>query len=255
MQLTCSDCGEKITPENINIQQMVAVCSDCGTVFQFDITDASKVKRRKAKAPQHLLVNETDADLHLAFRTNFRLDQNEAFLTSIIMGVVFTFVTMLLISKFLAGGVMVLMPLVFGLAAVALYYNMTVIAFNKTHIEMDVDEIRVSRRPIPSLLEQPNTVNLDGIVAFNYEETATSKKNGYDTPRYRVWAETIDGRRKLIVTDLIEDYALYLTQKLNVQLENERDVSRLVDEVNIEQPAQEEQIDNHTRTSATSHSE
>jgi hypothetical protein len=229
MQLICPHCGKPVAAENINIQRMAAVCPSCHTVFQFDpsVSD-SKTKRRKIKQPKQITSSESDNQLTIAFRTNFRLDQNEAFLATAGFSGLFTFMTILVASQSDA----TIVTLGFGLFTLMLYYLLALVAFNKTHIEISDEEISVSRKPLPNLLTQPNTISLSEIEIVRYEETAASKKEGYDTPRYNVWAERVDGNRKLIVSDVIEDYAVFISQRLNeeLDLDSEPDVSRLSDD-------------------------
>lgn len=222
MRLICPECGEQIAAENINVQQMIAVCSACDTVFRFDPPE-SKIKRRKVRQPEHLTLRDTD-DLHLAYRTNFRLDKNETFISSAIGSVFLTFVTVMLTGKYLSGETSVLIPIAFGLVAVFLYYWLALIVFNKTHIDMDDDTISVSRKPVPGLFNQPHAVNLSGIVAIQCEETPASKKEAYDTPRYSVWAEREDSSRKIVVTDVTEEYAFFIAQRLEERLDDDTDL-------------------------------
>ncbi len=243
MQLNCPSCDTQIAAENINIQQMAAVCPACATIFQFELAEP-KIKRRKAKPPGDLYINESDTRLHIAFRTNFRLDKNEAFLSSAIMSIVFTFVSFLLAGEFLAGDVTLWVPLIFGLSTLFLYYWLALILYNKTHIVLGDEDIQVSRQPLPNPLEQTTTMSLTGISTVNYEETPTSKKEGFDTPRFRVWANMIDGRHKMIVNDVIEEYALFITQSLNAHLETDPDTSRLVDAER--EPANHNRLDSET---------
>jgi hypothetical protein len=118
----------------------------------------------------------------------------------------------------LADGKPIILPLIFAGVSLVLFYYAALVAFNKTHIDLDNTRIRVSRRPLPNPLDQAHDLRLSGITAVRVEETRTSKKEGYDTPRYRVWAETEDGGQKLIVNDVIEDYAQFIAQTLNEYL-------------------------------------
>lgn len=232
MQLTCPECGEQIKAENINIHDMVAVCSVCNTVFKFKFPE-NKPKRRKVQQPQQMTVEEGD-DLQIAYRTNFRLDKDETFLSSLLASVFFTFFTLLTISESLSGDKAVLIPFIFGLLTVSLYYWLSLIVFNKTHIDMTDVSIRVSRQPLPTFLNQTREINLSGVVSIISEETTASKKEAYDTPRYNVWANLHDGSRKVIVSDVTEDYGVFIAQRLNDHLEldmddTQLDVSRLED--------------------------
>lgn len=232
MQLKCPDCGAPVPSENINIQRMTAVCPSCHAVFQFDPpASKTKIKHRKVKQPQQIASIESDGHVTIAFRTNFRLERNQAFTTSALMSVVFTFMTILMASKAFVNPQATLVTAGFGLLSLFLYYRLALVVYNKTAIEISDEEIKVSRKPLPNFLSQPNTINLAGIEIIRYEETVASRKEGYDTPRYNVWAEVVDGNRKLIVGDVIEDYAVFISQRLNelLDLESAPDTTRLLD--------------------------
>lgn len=226
MQVNCPNCGEKVTAENINIQRMTAVCAACDTVFPFDLPEA-KAKRRKVKQPAKITLHDTEA-LHMEFWTNFRLERSEAVIGSMVGGASMTFVALLMIA---VGRVPFVAPLVMLLIASAFFYWLALTVVNKTHIEMTEDTIKVTRKPLPNLLNQGYEVPLAGIKAIKYEETALSQKEAYDTPRYRVWAEMADGSRRTIVNDVTEDYAVFVAQCLDERLhsDDDLDTSRLED--------------------------
>ena len=228
MQVICPNCGEKVPATNINIQKMTAVCPACDTVFSFDVPETQKAKRRKVKRPARLVLND-DATLHMAFWTNFRLDKNGDFLSSAMMSGSMGFIALLLIAT---GKAPLILTLGFVLIALAFVYRLVLTALNKTHIEMDEDTIKVTRKPLPNPFNQGHEVPLAGVAAIKYEETALSKKEAYDTPRYQVWAETADGSRRNIVNDVTEDYAVFIAQHLQerLQIDADLDVSRLEDD-------------------------
>ncbi|MEZ4667904.1 MAG: hypothetical protein R3E39_08320 [Anaerolineae bacterium] len=250
MQLTCPNCGTHVPADKVNIQQMVAVCPSCDSVFKFE-PPQEKIKRRKVKPPPQLIVPETDGDTHLAFRTNFRLDRSENFISYTILSLSFTVITVLMLTKFQASNTTgVIVTGVFALISLLLYYGLALMAYNKTHIEMDDTRITVSRKPLPNPFNHTQDIGLAGVVAIRCEETPISKEKGFDTPRNNVWAETEDARRKMIVTDVTEDYALFITQYLNEHLElaDDVDVTHLTDN---EAAADHEQLSNslvQTRT-------
>lgn len=222
MQLTCPNCSEHIHAENINVQEMVAVCSNCHTVFPFK-SPAEKDKRRKVKQPQQLALRDADT-LEMKFRTNWRLGSNQEFRGTSVGSVAMAFVSLLLFSEAANGEVSFILPLGFVLIAMTLLYRATLIAYNSTHIEMDDEKISVSRKPLLTLARQ-NDISLHGVEAIKCDETPISKKRNYDLPRYHVWAETVDGSRRPIVTDVTEEYAYFITQRLQERLHY--DVSHL----------------------------
>jgi hypothetical protein len=231
MQVTCPNCGEKVTAENINIQKMTAVCAACDTVFSFDLPEVRKAKRRKTKQPANLTLHDDADTLQIEFRTNFRLDKNEAFLASITGGFAFMMVVVALLL-FSDGDSPLILTGSFFAVALILFYGVALIVLNKTHIKMDEESIEVTRGPLPNPLNQGHEVSLAGVTAIKYEETALSKKEAYDTPRYQVWAETEDSTRRTIVNDVTEDYAVFIAQRLEERLQTdaEIDVSHLEDD-------------------------
>jgi hypothetical protein len=251
MQLICPHCGKPVSAENINIQRMAAVCPACHTVFQFDPSEsASKTKRRKIKQPPQITSYERDEQVTIAFRTNFRLDKNEAFLSSAGFSVLFTFITIMMMVTGKSDAA--LFSPIFGFFALFFYYVTALVAYNKTYIDISDDQITVTRKPLPNPLTQADTISLAGIESIGYEETAASKKEGYDTPRFNVWAEIVDGKRRLIVGDVVEDYAVFISQRLNelLDVDSELDVSRLSDDE--WQAGDERTTDEHIRQSKSS---
>lgn len=217
MQLVCPACGSQVPTEHINIHKMAAACPVCNTVFQFD-TPEVKPKRRKVKQPNKLILRDTDEKLHMEFRTNFRLDRNQAFRVSLFAGVGLTILMIIQLGQYLAGEGVLFLLLLLPLVAILHFYRLSLLVYNRTHIDMDEKDITVSRQPLPSL--SPATkINLSGVVAFHSEETATSIKEAYDTPRYRVMAEYADGSRRIIVNDMVEDYGYFIAQRLEERLE------------------------------------
>ena len=137
MHVNCPNCGEKVTAENINIQKMTAVCGACDTVFRFDLPEA-KAKRRKAKQPARIVLRDAET-LQMEFRTNFRLDRNEAFISSIFGITSLTLIALLLFGQQKSP---FFLPFAFLLGALGFFYWLMLIVFNKTHIEMDENAIK-----------------------------------------------------------------------------------------------------------------
>ncbi|MDE2820028.1 MAG: hypothetical protein OXI40_09875 [Chloroflexota bacterium] len=222
MQINCPNCNHAIKAEQINIQRMVALCDECSSVFDIS-TQRSKVKRRKVKRPPHLRILMEDP-LHLAFRTNFRLDKSESFQTSAILSGIFSLLTLLMTGLVLEGEVPIFLPFMFMAMAIAAIYSLATNTYNQCHICMEEDAIRVSRAPLPSLT-QARQISLDGVESFAVEETSASQREGYDTPRYHVWAKYAGGDRRLVIGDLTDEYASYIASQLNQRLMPEQAAS------------------------------
>lgn len=240
MQLICPNCGENITAENINIHDKVAVCSHCNHLFSFNVSESTqKQKRRKVHQPQNMTVTEHDETLSLAYRTNFRLDKDEPFLSSLLMGILFGMMTIVTTGELINEGALFTIPLLFGVVSILAFYRLALIVFNQTVIDMDAESIAISRQPLPSLANITNKMSTYNIKSIDSEETEVSKKEAYDTPRYHVWATMMDGSRKVIVKDVTEEYGIFIAQYLNENLQHadenveQINTSRLADAVTI----------------------
>lgn len=230
MQLTCPTCGERIPAQQINVQQMTAVCPTCHEVFGFQSPHPpTRSSRRKAKQPEHLTMRDADV-LRLSFRTNFRLDRSEAFFNGLTGSMIFSLAAMSTLNAYFLVGAPLIMPLLFALGTVGMYYRLALLLYNQTHIVMDDDTLRVSRQPLPSLVDDTRTIHLSGVVGFSCEETPISIERQYDTPRYTVWARYADGTREMVVQDVIADYGYFITQQLEERLYDTPDVSRLAEQ-------------------------
>ena len=236
MQLTCPNCQAVIAAENINIQQMTAVCAACDAVFQFDPPQAHQ-KRRKLKQPDNFELHESTDRLHMAFRTNFRLDKDDNFIGAAVLSVVFPFLTLLMLTGIFSGDdIPLLIPLMFTAVSLGAWYWLAVRLYNKTHIDADEYSIQVQRKPLPGAVNQSRMIDLGGVDAIHVEETQKSKSEGYDTPRYRIWAERQDRRQETIVTDIIEPYASFVAQRLQSHLEevseyDDFDIENLIEDI------------------------
>lgn len=220
-QLTCPNCGGIVTAAHINIQQMTAICPHCSHLFQFEPPQA-KAKRRKVKQPEGLALYDGPDALRMDFRTNFRLDRNQLFANAALLAVMMTVLTVIMVTT----GAVLEVPLVTlatALTAGAGYYASALIAYNQTELRMDDRRIIVTRGPVPNPLAQPTVVELSDVEAIRYEETAISIREQYDTPRYHVWAERVDGSQERILTDMVDDYAAFISQRLNERLAEDRE--------------------------------
>ncbi|MBI5959670.1 MAG: hypothetical protein HY866_13090, partial [Chloroflexi bacterium] len=68
MQIHCENCGTIVPAANINIQEKLAVCPQCGSVFSFAAHLTRKAPLRKLKRPSKIAVIEEENTLEIGFR-------------------------------------------------------------------------------------------------------------------------------------------------------------------------------------------
>ena len=230
MQPVCPQCQQPVEAEQVNIQQMVALCPVCSSIFELR-PGLQRRKTRKVQQPTGLQLNDGDP-LTFKFRTNFRLDKNEYFINSAILSVVFSLMTILMIALNLEGEVPVFLPMLFAIMALGALYWLGSIAWNHTEIAASENSLMVSRRPLP-VTSSSRVMDLTDVETFYAEETVASQREGYDTPRFHVWASETEGGRKLVIGDLTEEYATYIASRLDAWLREDDDIS--VDRLSLDE--------------------
>ena len=227
MQLTCPECESGIAAEDINIQRLMALCHNCDSIFSFG-NKPTKAKRRHYEQPKHLRMTN-GKQLRMAFRTNFRLDKDENFQAGSAMSIVFSFITLVMLAIGAAEGIPFFLPLIFAALALVALYSVAVMAWNRTVVKMDEARLHIARLPLPSF-GKSIALPLDDIVSFACEETKASHDEGFDTPRFHVYANLSSGRRRVVLADLVEDYGFFVTGRLSEWLNGTSvDGSRLVE--------------------------
>ena len=223
MQLICPNCQSPITVDLINIQEMTAVCGTCHTVFGFD-RPQSKQKQRKLKEPDTFDIRESDDNLHMSYGLTSPWYANENIIGGIIVGLAF-----FLFGFVFRDGAKFSPIIPLAIWSVALFSILWTIAFimNRTHINMNDESIDVSRKPISALSSLRKLIDMTNVEAIHIDETAQSKTEGYETPKYRIWAEMSDRRQETILKDLIEPYASVVAQRLQNYLADMNDYEEL----------------------------
>ena len=222
MRLVCPECGEPIAAENINVNEMIAVCGNCDTVFRFDLPH-EKAKYRKTHQPEGLNVREEDGLLDMWFT---RVLGQEDIIARNGVGFAASFLTLMTIlttGGFLENDVPILVPIILGTLMLVGYYVLALIMLDKTRIIADEHQIRLHYEPLPNPFEEAVKVDFADIETIICEETEESKKAGSLKRYYHVGAKLLDGNRVLILKDKPEPYAKYITQRLEEKLHERSD--------------------------------
>lgn len=230
MQLNCPNCAEAVPAEYVNIQELIAICPNCDAVFRVE-APANKVKRRKVKQPEHLTVHDTD-HLHLSYKNNFGQRWHINFGASLFAALALSALTAVMFNEYRIDDVPLLIPLFFSLLTLSFLYFALVSDRNHTHVEIKDDVLRTHHEPL--LQDQVREVNILGVRTVHCEETPESKASHSPLPRYNVWLETENGSRRNVVNNLPEDYAYFITQRIEAYLhldEEAIDSSHLQDTV------------------------
>lgn len=216
-QLHCPTCSTAIPPDKINIQKTIAVCPNCGAVFNFgeDVASARKVKRRKAKQPEHLTHTEDERSLKLDMPmvTSNANKLGMSFLAVLLLGFWAMIANDLRTDPSDLAGLIVMsavfLPL--GLAFLSSLFIRQRIAANDEALTYQV------RTGFP--LYQRKLARGDYVDVY-IEETTTTRESTM-AARYNLYAERYDGKREMFIQNLPEETALYIEQALSAFLSDD----------------------------------
>lgn len=218
MRLVCPECGEPIATENINVNDMIAACAACDSIFRFDIP-TEKSKARKVKRPERLEVRDDDV-LEMRYARVFGKEEQGAVFGISFASLMFTLIFLVTLGGFLAGDVPIFVSLIMSLIMLGAYYTLSLLLVNHTNILADDHHFKVHRQPILNPFEDDVKIDIADIIRVYAEETTASHEAGGFNRYHHVWAELMDGTRIGIVKDLPEQYAKYIAQRLEEQTQN-----------------------------------
>lgn len=226
LTLTCPQCGQPIEADQINVQEMVAVCSTCNIVFRFAVPEQAQ-KRRKVQQPERLAVSEGD-ELRIAYRRILGREAKETLLGVGVASILFAIIFILVLGGILAGDVPLLVALI-PLGFLSFFgYALSLILLNESRIVVDEEQLSVSQKPLPAPFEEEPSLDLSRIVRIGCEETEASRKAGSVNQDYMVFAELLDGNRVLIAKELPRTYAFYIAQMLEETLPTVEDLDDII---------------------------
>lgn len=210
MHIHCEKCGTAIPGTSINIQEKLAVCPHCGSVFSFADHLADLTPRRKAKPPESLSVTETTNALEIRYRWLTILKSEEHWFT-VLCG--FGVVVLGRLAYAMVDGLDTILEgalaVGFAVAALVCLYLLLVVLFDRVSITVDHSTVRVKHKPLPftdNNVARADVVRVDCTVASYNEDNPKSEFVDYDVRLLRH-----DGH-KVTVATLRRDVAFYVAQ-------------------------------------------
>ena len=208
MQLRCPNCDAHIPARQINVQEMIAVCADCDTVFKpTDYKTSLTAKRRKLSKPPKFDVVET-AD-HMEISYLYR--QNMGWLEFLVLGIAAAVSSVLTLgtAELLANQSFIPALIAFGVALIAFYFVAAVL-LNRRTIVIDEDYLTHQETPFPAMSNYQ--YRQDEVVGFH-----TKRMNTLDDPikdYYTIYVQLIDGTEAKFVEAVPRNYAAYIEQMI-----------------------------------------
>ncbi len=214
MQIYCKQCSAEIPAGNINLDRLIAKCSDCNSVFslanQFGEADGYQTfKRVEVPMPKGIEVENFGGELQISRRW---------FSPMIIALTIFAlfwngFMVMWYgIAIYNRIWVMALFGLLHAGIGVGLIYYVLAGYLNTTVIKANMGDLEIKHGPLPS----PGNTRPDrGLIGQLYCKAKIHRGRNSTGCSYELHATTKDGKHKKLLTGLTEsEQALYLEQEI-----------------------------------------
>jgi hypothetical protein len=215
MRLTCPECGEAITAEHINIQQMAAVCSACHAVFTFDPA-SQPPRKRKVHQPQRVEYRETPDGVALSYR---RLHQEDTYGLTLGVGFFAFLLLPTILLLLITNAAPIWAVLLFALWEAFSLYVIATHWFNTTRIAIDDEKLAIDYGPLPwAMAPEEQRIPRGAIRQIELEETKKSREEAGTRRYFNIRARLPDGDNPVLLKGLNEAAAAFIAQELNAEL-------------------------------------
>lgn len=233
-QLHCPECTTVVPPANINIQQTIAVCPNCGAVFNFadKVNSTQKIKRRKAKQPDYITKTETDSSVSL----QMPLLTTSGYKWGSGIGAVAMFLFWLFVMGATLSDGDTAAAIVFSTLFLPFAVMLLTSFFVRQNITADTEKLEHSYHlgNVPIYKRAITAADVSDVTV----EEMTGTRESVAQARYNVFADKYDGRQEMLINNFPEESAFYAQQVLSNYFTSEDDTldtNRLADNVIDEQ--------------------
>lgn len=223
-QLVCPNCNASIQENKINIQRLVAKCSNCNAVFDFDEGGAKAVKRERSDIPLPKGFDLQQLAAELIIKISWRKTKHTTFwliFTLIWDGITLPFVLIAIYERSWEIGLIISLHALVGIGV--LIYTLALF-MNSTSIDVSQHGIAIVSKPI-SLPFHPNRyIKSRDLRQLYVEQYVESRTNGNPNYAYSVRAvlEGVADPPKIIKGLKKEEQALFIEHEIEkyLQIEN-----------------------------------
>ncbi len=218
LDLKCSDCGNTILGNDININNSLAKCANCGSVYK--INDDHFFLKDRADRPEMIMPKGTDVLLlndTLDIRINWLKSQSSGavgFLT--FFAVMWNGILAIIASSMMASGASssMLGLVIHAAIGLGLIYYLSRIYLNYTDIVVTEDEIQIIERPLPNPFRSSKSILVNEIDQIYVTKYVSSTTNDVPNYAYALYAITKNGKKISLIREMNRETQLYLEQEI-----------------------------------------
>jgi len=222
LQLKCPNCAAQVPAANIHLDNMVAKCDYCSTVFSFAETlgqPAHKKEEVVMPAGFEVLKLNSQLDIEIKWR---KTSSNKTFLLifTIFWNAMLIPFVVIAISQgetFMMLGLSLHLMVGIGF----LYYTLAVM-LNTTYLNVNSRQLTIEHKPLKVIGRPSRKITATDIRQIYISKYRTGKTNGRPTYAFGVYAVLGGGRHLSLVKGLRHsEQALYVEQEIEAFLEIE----------------------------------
>lgn len=211
--LNCPSCKSPIRSEDINISSLVAKCSNCHTVFQFEQEIAKPVRKR-----QEVIMPPGIEAYHLASELNIEISWRKSLSGFFVFFTIFWNAIVLPMALFavLSGAYFMLLFMSIHLAiGIGFLYYILASLWNTTYITVDQFNLSIEHKPLKMPFYPNRYIPTHEFEQFYVEKYSSGKTNGRPVYAFGLFGIKKDKERIKLVKGLkYPKQALYLEQEI-----------------------------------------
>ncbi len=213
MQLQCPQCNHEIASADIHLENLVAKCQECNSVFKFE----EKLLEEHPTRPEIFLPKGMDI-LKLRSELEIQVEWRDTLNTFLVIFAIFWNIIVLPFAIFaiISGELVMLLGLSLHLAVgIGLLYYIITAIFNTTFITADAYHLRIEHRPLKVPFYPHQDFPVGEIEQMYVNKYIKSKTNGNPDYAYAVEAILKNKSHIRLVKGLqYPDQALYIEQEV-----------------------------------------
>ncbi|MDX1943303.1 MAG: hypothetical protein SFU99_22245 [Saprospiraceae bacterium] len=216
IHLECPNCGASIRAEDVNIDKLIAKCSQCHTLFGFD-TMLKQVERHRPEVPLPPGVDAMSYLSELNIEIIWRKTSNAGFFiffTIFWNAILIPFIIIALTQGEWIILLFISLHLLVGLSL--LYYTLSIL-FNTTYIRVNHQELNIQHRPfkMPFYPDRHEMVSdIDQLFIDKYVESRTNNQPNFAYAVRAVLKSNPDKRVRIIRGLKNQEQARYVEQEV-----------------------------------------
>ena len=221
VKLSCPECGAEIQTKDVNIQRLIAMCSQCHTAFSFENRVADPITRERPEVllPHGIEAYHTSSEVDMVISWRQSGSSFLTFFTIIWNGFLIPFIV---IAVSTGSWQMLLGISIHLLVGIGLLYNMIARFVNTTHVNVNRYRLLIEHRPLRIPFYKDRNIPVTDIDQVFVEKYVSSKTNGRPNFAFRV-SVVLDNQRTLQLIRGLKhpDQAMYVEQQVERFLEIE----------------------------------